>query len=682
MKIYLFLLCYCLALGNLYAQKSASEENRQTIELNEVVVTGTGTEYYLKDAPVQTEVISKQTLSAYSGRSLEDLLGGLSASFDFNPNDMGSNIQLNGLGNSYILILIDGKRLNGDVGGQNDLSFINPADIERIEIVKGASSSLYGSDAIAGVINIITKKHFNLVNLENSTRTGSYGDLQQHNTIAFSKGKWTSTSKFALKHSDGWRNTTEEWYRNTIYQNSVTKTANRFTDYKISEKISYKANERLLFNLQGSYYGKDIFRLCGEPQYRTFGMFYRRQSYDLDAKYDLGNKNNLFFETSYDKNNYYHRYTHPTVEEFIDKEGAIFHPVFYSGDTSLQSSQERFFSHLKGVFNLGTQHRISLGIEHIFDVLKSPYRILSDKESAYTLSAYAQEEWSLSDNFNITAGLRLVNHKEFGTKLTPKISALYKIQDFGLRATYSNGFKTPTLKELYYRYERTMMSRLRLYLGNTDLQPQRSNYFSTGIEYNTKKFTSSVTGYYNRIIDMIELVEIETAFYDKVRDVERTMQYQNIEDAKIKGIDFLFNVNPNKNLVIGGGYSYVYARTNKLNEDGIIEHIMLDGTALHRANFRGVWNRDWKKYNLGIGLFGRIQSKRFYRYYGDTDAYSTWRLNTNHKVKGLKKYKLEFNVGIDNILDYHETKPYGYNYSTNSPGRTYYASVLFQFAKK
>lgn len=71
---------------------------------------------------------------------------------------MGSGIQLNGLGNDYILILVNGKRMNGNIGGQNDLNIINMANIERIEIVKGAASSLYGSHAIAGVINIITKK--------------------------------------------------------------------------------------------------------------------------------------------------------------------------------------------------------------------------------------------------------------------------------------------------------------------------------------------------------------------------------------------------------------------------------------------------------------------------------------------------------------------------------------------
>ena len=87
----------------------------------ETVITATGTIHLLKDAPVQTEVITRQMLQNYSGRSLEDILGGLTPSFAFNEDDMGSHMQLNGLGNNYILILIDGKRIHGDVGGENDL---------------------------------------------------------------------------------------------------------------------------------------------------------------------------------------------------------------------------------------------------------------------------------------------------------------------------------------------------------------------------------------------------------------------------------------------------------------------------------------------------------------------------------------------------------------------------------
>ena len=172
----------------LLAQDTLKEDS-----LQEVVVTGTGTQHLLKDAPVQTEVIPRRVLDSYGGKSIEEILSGLTASFAFSEGDMGSQMQLGGLGNSYILILIDGKRIHGDVGGENDLGLIDPHNIERIEIVKGAQSALYGSDAMAGVINIITKKHTQPgVYADNTTRYGTHNDWRQHNTLAFKIGKVNS----------------------------------------------------------------------------------------------------------------------------------------------------------------------------------------------------------------------------------------------------------------------------------------------------------------------------------------------------------------------------------------------------------------------------------------------------------------------------------------------------------
>ena len=147
MRLRLAISCWLLASVSL----AQSDIWRQD-SVQEVVITGTGTQHLLKDAPVQTEVISHRQLQQYAGRSIEDILSGLVASFDFSENDMGSHLQMNGLGNSYVLILIDGHRLYGDNGGENDLALIDPHNIEKIEIVKGASSVLYGSDAIAGAL--------------------------------------------------------------------------------------------------------------------------------------------------------------------------------------------------------------------------------------------------------------------------------------------------------------------------------------------------------------------------------------------------------------------------------------------------------------------------------------------------------------------------------------------------
>ena len=203
----------CLLSSHLFAQSIIENKTAEELSLmlDEVVVTGTGTEHLLKDVPVQTEVINHKMLESYGGKSLQDMLLMLTSSLDFNQDDMGSQMQMNGLGNSYILILIDGKRIHGDVGGQNDLGLIDPNNIEKIEIVKGASSALYGSDAIAGVINIITKKHNEGLLLENTSRVGSYGDVRQHNGIGFRIGRFQSYTNLQLQHSDGWQNTATEY---------------------------------------------------------------------------------------------------------------------------------------------------------------------------------------------------------------------------------------------------------------------------------------------------------------------------------------------------------------------------------------------------------------------------------------------------------------------------------------
>ena len=199
--------------------------------LEEVVVTGTGTNHYLKEAPVQTEVITKRALEQYQARTIEELLNGLSPSISFMDGSMGNHIQLNGLSNDYILIMIDGKRMNGDVGGQNDLNMLNLANIERIEIVKGAASSLYGSDAIAGVINIITKKNLSKQELTSTSRVGEYGDVRESISLGWTFGKVKSVTALDFHHTDGWRNTDLQWNQQQLKPGSTQKTVKRSTNY-------------------------------------------------------------------------------------------------------------------------------------------------------------------------------------------------------------------------------------------------------------------------------------------------------------------------------------------------------------------------------------------------------------------------------------------------------------------
>lgn len=681
MRYYLLLTAVFLCCQLLIAQIADTTRHVvKSVSLKEVVVTGTGTEHYIKDAPVQTEVISGRALKEYAGRDIEDLLGGLSSSITFNRSDMGSNIQLNGLKNDYILILIDGKRLNGDIGGQNDLSRINMNNIERIEIVKGAVSSLYGSDAIGGVINFITKKNKDKLSISNTSRIGKYGDLDQSNIFALKHKRWSSNTSFSLSHTDGWQNTTQEWYRGKLYENSVTKTVNRSTDYTISQDLSYQVSDKLTLNTSASFYEKWTYRPTGIPQWRLYDFYYRNQSYSTGGKYNMQNKDYLTFDFSFDKYDYFYDYTSREYTDYFDENGDRI--VYYSGDRILQTSQRRVLGNLKGVFYLDEQNTLNTGIEYIWDRLVSPYRLEGDKATAYSVSAYAQDEWNVTDRFNITAGIRFGQHREFGQTFTPKVSALYKFHNFNFRGTYSNGFKAPTIKELYYHYYATIMSKYKAYYGNINLKAQKSDYYALNIEYHLPRFNASVTAYHNNIRNMISLQTIETSYEDKLQLVEETMKYVNLAKGRTYGMDFTFDAELPMNIKIGGGYSYLDAkgqRTDDETANDYMKYVYINGTSRHNANIRISWFKPWQKYKLGLSLNGRYQSKRYYTKDGDTRGYQIWRVNTSHSFLDSKKIKLDINIGVDNIFNYVDRSPFGHNRGTTSPGRNFYTSIIVKF---
>lgn len=655
--------------------------------IQEIVVTGTGTQHLLKDAPVQTEVISGRQLQQYAGKSIEDILSGLTASFDFNENDMGSHLQMNGLGNSYVLILIDGRRLHGDNGGENDLSLIDPHNIEKIEIVKGASSALYGSDAIAGVINIITKKHREQgIMLENTSRFGSYGDFRQHNGIALNFGKLSSYTNFQLQHSDGWQNTSEEALSQTEYHitDSRNKTVNRHTNWQLAEHLTYQLTPKIELYADGSIYWKRIYRPCGHHpgvDIKTYDLQYNNASISAGGKWRLNETDVITLDADWKKHAYHYAYTDTTLTDgYVNGRFTNYYPWF-PGQKELQSDQQLTHITLKGVFSLPYEQRLSAGLEYRYDWLKAPMRVKGGKATDNTQAVYVQDEFALLNPLFLTAGARLTRNEGFGTRLTPKLSAMLKLGDFRLRATWSQGYKTPTPKELHYQYVRNMNGVL-LYLGNTNLKAQTSNYLGLSAEYSIGNLTLTLSGYYNKVDNMIALVTIPTseAPGDLIvqYDPRKVRQYQNMEDAKTYGIDFTVRYQT-KHFTVGGSYSYLDTQANQYDtEDDILKKVTIDGMAHHKANWYVTWNHDFTKfYHLGIGVYGRMSSKRYYQVDGDGKGYQIWRLATTHQLG--KNYRLE--AGIDNIFNYVDRTPHGLHLGTTTPGTTVYASLTIRFNK-
>ncbi len=671
------------------AQKAALGD---TINIDEVVVTGTGTQHLLKDAPVQTEVISHRMLSQYGGRSIEEILSGLTSSIAFNEGEMGAQMQMNGLGNNYILILLDGKRIHGDVGGENDLSLIDPQNIDRIEIVKGASSALYGSDAIAGVINIITKKRDTARLAENTTRFGSYGDYRQHNGIGLSLGKVTSYTNFQYQHSDGWQNTSTEDPSQTefLITDSRNKTVNRHSNWQVAEKLTYTPTNRLELYADGSTYWKRIYRVSGNyasTDVNTYDLEYHNASASVGGKYKLGKGTDyISLDIDWNRHAYYHYFTAITLTDGYDQNGNYtqYYPYF-PGQKELQSDQQRTMGALKTVLTLPYNNRLSAGLEWRYDWLKAPMRVVGGKATDNTGALYVQDEFNPFKLLNITAGLRLNKNQRFGYRMTPKVSAMLSIGDLRLRATWSQGFKTPTPKELEYRYKRDMNGTY-LYLGNTDLKPQTSDYFALSGEYSIGKLTFTATGYYNNVQNMITLVTISRseAPYEYILQYDpiKVRQYKNLETAKTSGLDLTVRY-ATRNWTIGGGYSYLDTDAQVYNSDhDRLDNVVIDGMAHHKANFYATWAHTFSPvYKLGVGLYGRMSSTRYYQINGNGKGYQLWRISTSHDLgPSGKKLTYRLEAGVDNIFNYVDRTYHGLHLGTTSPGTTVYASFTVRFS--
>lgn len=692
----------CLVILSILVSVPLMAQNTDELykQLDEVVVTATGTPHTIKNVPVQTEIISRKQIEQLGAASFEDILSQLSAGFDFNAGDMGSQMTLNGLGNNYILIMIDGKRLNGDNGGENDLGRIDPHNIDHIEIVKGAGSALYGSDAMAGVINIITRRHDDqALYIENTTRGGSYSDLRQHNSIGFSAGKFTSLTTFQLQHTDGWQNTGEEDPAQTEFHiyDSRNKTVNMYTNGQIGQRITFAADDRLSLTAEGYLYRKRIYRPTNgrypSCDVNTFDMKYRDAGVSLGSEYKLKGSDRITFDIDWNRHAYYYHYTATTLEDGYDPNGVFTHYYpYFEGQEHLQSDQQRTMSELKGIFTLPYANLLSAGAEFRYDYLDAPMRVKSGEANDWTAALYLQDEFTGLDWLNITAGVRVIDNKAFGFHTTPKISAMFKVGDLRLRTGWSKGFKSPTPKELGYHYLRTMGPTTFFYMGNPNLKPQTSDYISAGIEFSHGGFSASVTGYHNKLDNMITLVNVPlsripegTAEYmgDGSSEITPRM-YMNMEDARTMGVDASLTWRITSDITLGGSYSWLDTKAhvydtkhNRLNE------VTIDGMAHHKGNVYGTWQHRYNDaYRIGLGLYGRASSTRYYQNNGNGKPYQIWKITTTHDL-GRSKDGLAWRIeaGIDNILDYRETTPHGLHYGTTTPGRTFYCTVSIKFSK-
>lgn len=628
------------------------------LKLNEVVITGTGTHNKLKNSPVAVDIISQKELKNVSFPSFENLMMALTPSLSFTPTAMGSNLQLNGLSNRYVLILVDGKRLAGDVSGNIDLSRINTQNIKRIEILKGAASSLYGSEAIGGVINIITDKPKDRLFVSSNTRYGEWGQFTQSINVDINTKWFGSSTSYQRNQAHGWQLNPQELDKKGQLVDTYKQPVNPYYSDVLTQRFTVDANKSLSMYVEGSLFDKKLKRSADYG----YSLKYEDYSIGAGAKYMLKNKAVINLDIYTDNFDYLKVYTADSKTNKM-------------GDETLERRQKYYDINLKGSFNAGNLNRITAGSQYQINYLNSKNDIAEGSRDVYTLSFYAQDEIRLlNKKLQLVPGVRYVYNETFKNRLTPKMAAMYSLDHFNFRASYAAGYRAPDLKYLFSNTEsKASNGKTTLVLANKDLDPEISNYYSLNIEYFNQFLNLSISGYVNDVKNLIKLTDVDPFPTEYEGKFDNVKQYTNASKVKIKGLDINLNSYFGNGLSLGMGYSYVNSRDYDTQKE-------LEKISKHTGTINANWNKKWWILDSNINFNGRLQSKRYYKD-GDGRNINLWNLSTRHQFKSFNGFIIEPGFGIENLFNFVDDRPYGVNYATLSPGRVVYVSLSLKFSK-
>ena len=682
MRRYLLALAVLFSLTGGYAQIHTTRDSASANKLNPIVVTGAGHHQRLKKTASPVRVLSSLEIREQGITNLQDALIRMLPQVQMTPSSMGNFLRLNGLGNKYALILINGRRVIGDMAGNVDLDRIDLTRVKRIEILDGAASSLYGSDAIGGVINIITDQSATEeISLRSVTSASGKGKFSQAVSLSVGKGGFNSATSFSHNRADSYSNNDyEEVTKNneTVLEKTVAPLFSGYRANNLSQKFSYKISSKLAFNAGADYYEK----ITSRPRTRediTGGT-------DYEMRY-RGGKLSLGGICKFNKN-YTVQLNMDADRYSYGKEYRVDGKDYEKGDYIRSKKQEALSGTLTGIMHFMSNSTSIAGLDFRDDKLVSTSGNIDN--SAYTFAGFLQHEMQIVKGVNFTAGARFTKHQNFGSNFSPKVALMFSPKDFNFRLTYSRGFRAPGLDELHYNYFNLYRGKPQISIGSRDLKAETSDYFSANAEYNSSFLTVSATAFLNYVEDMVvkkniavddaKRAELQQLFpemtADQAKKLEKYALYTNSDKGRVKGFSLNVNALITRDIDFGVNYTWNLAKTKSNDEWTILERSVRNTVTLS-SNYHHQWGR----YALNARLSARMQSKTYYPGYENAPGYGVWNFNTTHTFTVSNRLRIEPSLGVDNIFDRADRRPDSSlrKYALFSPGRMIVAGLRLLF---
>lgn len=669
------------------------KDSTRSEKLDEVVITATRTIRQLSSLPMPVQLVSKLDIKKSNSIRLSDILNeqtGLITVPDFGG---GEGIQLQGLDSQYTLILIDGVPLVGRSAGTLDLNRITVGNIKQIEIIKGASSSLYGSEAIGGVINIITDTPKYGIKGEANIRSGSFGTHDIGLSVSQRKDKFGLSFFINRFSSNGF----------DFDESNPIPTVSPFANYTFDTKISYEFTDKLDVVFAGRFFTQNQDNLARDntsPELLSGNSEINEWNSRLTTTYKVSDSFEAIFE-------FYA--TQFKTDEFLNTPNG---DIFSSSDFNQHFIRPEF----RSTWTIG-ENELTSGIGITHETLDRTFFLFNPIFNAPFV--FAQYDWKPNDNLNVIIGARFDDHNQYQSQFNPKFALNYELnKKLSVKASAGRGFKAPDFRQLFFNFSNStagyrvlgynlvsteipdlvatgdfiVAPGIDLNDFNNDLRPESSFNYNVGFNFKpTKKINIDLNIFRNDINNLID-----TRFIGNQQgglNEQPIFSYLNVDEVFTQGLEFNFAYKPNDRWRMSFGYQLLYAKDkeaitefesgNIINQNGteIIlfedQYFGLFNRSRHMGNFKAFYSiPKWKMdmniratYRSRFGLFDSNGNNYLDTFDEFVNGYSIVDIAFNKQL--FKNYEIGF--GADNVFNF--TDPQNVN---NIAGTLFYGKLNIQ----
>ncbi len=616
------------------------------LKMEEVVITGTRTEKKLLEAPVRTEVVTREEIERIHARdlkeALEDVPGLLLREIH---GKQGQAVWMQGLDSDRVLILLNGERQTATTGSTVDLTQIGTADIERIEIVKGATSALYGSEAMGGVINVITRQPaapFSLTlqmdagsygnkNLDDAALDGQVGMARTMADLSLKRPRWNLKLASDLRRSEGF----------DLDKSTIRTEGDEGLRWNLDPRVALTFPGGGEISLSPRYYFEDKERL-----FATFvpglGVSRRKFSEEVNKWHvTLGGKRPFTDGSRLSGSLAYKRLDDVSTQDVLAspqldlKRSAVIDLARGEVQWDLPAGERHLFT-IGAVAARETleQEQVAAGSSEIKKIQE-----ITPGASRENYEGYLQDDFSLTSWLELLPGTRYQYDSDFGSFFAPKVNVMIRpASNLNLRLGVGKGYRVPNLRERFFFFDHSALGYQ--VIGNPDLQPESSNSLQAGIEFwKGELFHGELNLYRNQIKDLID------TRLNPVKSQQAGLQifdYQNIHRAITQGAESSASLSLGRYVTFRAGYTYLWAKDTELDKwlPRRPRHQVKGGIDLTRDD----WGTSF--------LIRAVYEGKSYVNAANTvtsPPWVTWDIKINQEVG---KYTTLF-IGVDNVTDAH-----------------------------